>query len=45
VLLALGVLHALLVLALSGKGSSGDGMRLFRVERVAPRVSEDTAQT
>ena len=44
VLLALGLLHALLVLALSGKGWSGDGMRLFQVGRVAPRDWEGHAQ-
>lgn len=45
VLLALGLLHALMFLAWSGKGSSGNGMRLFQVERVAPRGSEIAARS
>jgi hypothetical protein len=43
VVLALGLLHALLFLTLSRR--SGDGMRLFRVERVVPRASADLAQS
>lgn len=45
VLLALGLLQALVFLALSGKGSSGNGMRLFQVERITPRGSEIAARS